>query len=370
MSALERTASIPWWRPVMSEREKQFLAEVIDSNFPNDGPRTSEFESRIAQICGVPYAVAVTSGTSALFLAIVAAGIGFGDEVLVPDITFIATANAVRLAGATPVLVDVDPSTFCIDPESAASAITSHTKAIIPVHVSGRGAAMEAISKIATERDLFVIEDAAEALGSKRLGAALGSIGDLGCFSFSPNKTITTGQGGVVVTRDLNLHQRLRELKDQGRPMRGTGGDDEHPSLGYNFKFTDLQAVVGLAQLESFSERQDHLRRLYRLYQTGLEGNRRVRLGKFELTHGEVPQWVDCTVEDRDGLTEFLSKRRIGFRKFWLPLHTQAPYRSDSGSFESSIRVSREALWLPSAMTLTEEDVAHVCCVINEWSAR
>ncbi|SVB90055.1 uncharacterized protein METZ01_LOCUS242909, partial [marine metagenome] len=178
---------------------------------------------------GATYAVGVTNGTSALFLALAALGIGHGDEVVVPDLTFIATANAVTLTGATPVLVDIDPATLTISPEAFEKAITAHTRAVIPVHISGRSADLPAIVAIAKEHGLAVVEDAAEAFASFHDGRALGTIGIAGCLSFSPNKTIMTGQGGMVLTDDEGLHLRLRELKDQGRPVRGTGGDDPHP---------------------------------------------------------------------------------------------------------------------------------------------
>lgn len=352
----------------MGEREKALLREVIDTGFPNDGAYTTAFEDRVAKLCGVPYAVGVTSGTAALFLALAACGIGPGDEVIVPDVTFIATANAARLAGATPVLADVRLDGLGIDPESVERAITTRTKAIVPVHVSGRSADMVALLEIARRHGLHVVEDAAEAFGSRARCGPLGSLGTAGCFSFSPNKTITTGQGGMVVTRDTALHRRLRELKDQGRPVRGTGGADEHVSLGYNFKLTNLQAAVGLAQIESLDTRLEHQRRLLAWYREGLRGVPSLRLMRFDLEGGECPQWVDALVEGRDGLHDFLAARDIDTRKLWYPLHAQAPYRRDLDGLANSIRASAQGLWLPSALTLTEEEVSRVCEAIRLWA--
>lgn len=352
----------------MGMREKQLLCEVIDSNFPNDGDYTTAFEERIAEICGVPYAVTVTSGTAAIFLGLVASGVGPGEEVIIPDLTFIATANAVTLAGATPVLVDVDPDTFCIDPSCVESAITPRTKAIIPVHVSGRSAALPALLEIARKYRLPIVEDATEALGSSAYGGALGTLGDVGCFSFSANKMITTGQGGMVITKDSMLHRRLRELKDHGRPVRGTGGADLHVSMGYNFKFTNLQAAMGLAQLEDFVDRCNHQRHVFCIYHELLRDNPRVRLPGFNLDAGECPLWIDAVVDGRDGLHEYLSACNIHTRKFWYPLHTQVPYRSDNGWFPASMKVSASALWLPSAPTVSADDVRLVCYHINEWN--
>ena len=194
------TTTIPWWRPEVGVEERDALLKVIDSNYLNDGDVTAEFEQRSAALLGARYAVATTSGTSAIFLALKSLNVGHGDEVIVPDVTFIATANAVTLTGATPILVDVDPETLMIDPRAVERAITPRTKAVVPVHVSGRAAALEPILAIASRRGVSVVEDAAEALLSKYQGRCLGTFGVAGCFSFSPNKTVTTGQGGLVVT--------------------------------------------------------------------------------------------------------------------------------------------------------------------------
>jgi len=228
-----------WWKPEITGAESPLLHEVLESNFLNEGAVTEEFEKRIADKVGARYAVATTSCTTALSLSLMALGIGHGDEVIVPDMTFIATANAVTMTGAKVVLVDVDPATLSMNANSFEKAITSRTRAVIPVHVTGRAGSFASVMKMAEQYGIPVIEDAAEALGSKFNGKFLGTWGRAGCFSFSPNKTISTGQGGMIVTDDEKLVARLRELKDQGRPMRGTGGDDLHPALGFNFKFTN-----------------------------------------------------------------------------------------------------------------------------------
>jgi perosamine synthetase len=227
---------------------------------------------------------------------------------------------------------------------------------------------MTALLEISKEKGIHVVEDAAEALGSRKGSRALGVIGDLGCFSFSPNKTITTGQGGLVVTSDSRLYGRLRELKDQGRPVRGTGGADEHVSLGFNFKLTNLQAAVGLAQLESFGSRQQHLKNVYRTYRQELNDVPGIRFPGFNVEAGECPQWVDVQVDGRDGLHDFLLQHGVETRKFWRPIHTQTPYKSGDAGFEGAIAVSSGALWLPSALTLTAEDLSIACRRIREWA--
>ena len=361
------TPRIPWWSPQMVGTELPLVKAVLDSNYVNDGDVTREFEQRIAKLVGAKHGVAVTSGTTAIYLSLIALGIGHGDEVIVPDITFIATANAASMAGATVVLVDVEARTLNMSVAALEAAITSKTKAVIPVHVSGRGADMENILRVCAQHDIAVVEDSAEALCSKHKGRGLGTFGQTGCFSFSPNKTITTGQGGVIVTDDERLAQRLRQLKDQGRPVRGTGGDDEHPELGFNFKITNLQAAVGLGQLEQLSARLERIRSTYRIYRDELAGVDGIRILPFDIENGEQPQWIDALAQRRNELDAFLSKNGAGCRRFWFPLHTQNPYRFSDDAFPNSTRLSKEALWLPSAFQMGDEDVIQVCAWIREF---
>lgn len=357
---------IPWWTPVFTGEEKNEIVRVIESGHINDGERTTEFERMVADFCGSKYAVATSNCTSALTISLMALGIGSGDEVLVPDLTFIATANAVRLAGATPVLVDVGSDSL-LDPAGLAAKLTKRTKAIIPVHVTGHGVDMDAILSFARQHQLAVVEDAAEALGSARGGKKYGTFGDTGCFSFSPMKLITTGQGGMVITDREDLYKRLVELKDQGRPIRGTGGDDEHRSLGFNFKLTNLQAAMGIAQMRDIDARLRKMRQTYRLYAEGLHSSAAVSVCPFSIDDGECPQWIDVSVEGRDSLEQYLKERNMHSRKFWHPLHTQVPYRDQGNDFPGSMNVSYRSLWLPSALTITEEDIERVCGSILEW---
>lgn len=348
----------------MTGKELERIRQVLESNYLNEGDVTAEFESRVAERVGSRYAVAVTSGTVAIFAALAASGVGPGDEVIIPDLTFIATANAVTLTGATPVLADIDPTTFTLDPTRVAAAVGPRTKAIVPVHVSGRSADMSQLCDIASRHGLSVIEDAAEAFVSRRAGRVLGTIGRAGCLSFSPNKSITTGQGGMVLTDDPVFAGRVRELKDQGRPARGTGGDDLHPSLGFNFKLTNLQSAVGLAQLEALDDRLERQRGIYKRYVSRLTGAPGIVLPGFDLEDGETPLWTDALVERRDALDRHLSARGMGCRRFWLPIHTQAPYRGVGIDLPNSVRAAAHAIWLPSAFTLSDADVDTVCDAI------
>jgi len=355
----------PFWTPQVGTAEHGLIARTLNSNYLNEGDLTERFESQVAQMLGCRFVVAVTSGTAALYLSLKALGIGAGDEVIVPDVTFIATANAVTMTGATPVPVDVNPMTLNIAPDAVRASITPRTAAVIPVHVSGRAADLQSIQKIAEQHALHVIEDAAEAMMSRSRGRCLGTIAKLGCFSLSPNKTISTGQGGLVATDDRKLHERLRELKDQGRSVRGTGGADAHPVVGFNFKFTNLQAAVGIGQLEMLPQRIDRLRAIQRRYASNLRGVDGILLYGFR--EGEVPQWVDARVDRRDELIEFLAARGAQCRPFWHPLHTHPPYRKDDADFADSCRVGPQSVWLPSSFTLSDQDVDEVCSFIRTF---
>ncbi len=364
-SAIKMQKKIDWWAPQIGQEEYKLIKQVLDNNYPNEGEMTKLFEQKIANLVGSKHAVAVTSGTAAIFLALKAAGVGRDDEVIVPDLTFIATANAAEMCGAKPVLADVEPETLNLDPQSFEKAITGKTNAVIPVHVSGRGADMGSILSVAKDNGIAVIEDAAEAFTSSYKGRKLGTFGNAGCFSFSPNKTVTTGQGGAIVTDEDTVHGRLRELKDQGRAVRGTGGDDLHRSIGYNFKLTNLQAAVGIGQLNYLQSRVERQVRTCRLYEENLGGIDGLSLLKFR--EGEVPQWTDALIEKRDELCAYLESEGIGSRKYWLPIHTQAPYRLPDDGFPNSTRLSPKALWLPSAFTLSDSDVLAVCGHIKKF---
>lgn len=356
--------TIPWWVPELAGTELDHIKGVLDSNYLNDGDVARQFEREFAELIGAPYAVVVTSGTAAITLGLMAAGVGQGDEVLVPDMTFIATANAVRLAGATPVLVDVDRATLTMDPAAAERAVTKKTKAIVPVHVTGRAGHLSAILALAERRGLVVIEDAAEAIMSKHKGRSLGTLGLAGCFSFSPAKTFSTGQGGMVVTSSAELHTKLRQLKDQGRAVTGTGGDDLHPVLGFNFKFTNLQAAIGRAQLPLVKQRIARMKAIQRIYASELSSMNGITVLPF--SDEEVPQWTDVLIDERDRVAAELRAQSMMSRNFWFPLHTQEPYKQPDSKFPNATWSSPRALWLPSAYTLTDDDVHAVCDVIKK----
>lgn len=245
---------IPIIRPVLGDEELENVRECLASGYLTQGKFVARFEQSVADYLTCRHAVAVTSGTAALHLALLALSIGPGDEVVVPSLTWVATANAVSYVGATPVFADVRPETFTLDPEDLARALTPRTRAVIAVHLFGLCADMDEIRRMAAERDLFVVEDAACALGSSYQGRPAGTLGHVGCFSFHPRKVITTGEGGMLTTADDGLAAALRELRNHGCSPMPAGSPPwampDVPRCGYNYRLTDIQGAVGCAQME------------------------------------------------------------------------------------------------------------------------
>ncbi|HKQ48199.1 MAG TPA: DegT/DnrJ/EryC1/StrS family aminotransferase [Phycisphaerae bacterium] len=265
--------NIPVAKPSFDDAEERLVIESLRSGWVTQGPRVAEFERLVAEFVGAKEAVAVTSATTALFLALRVLDIGPGDEVIVPSLSFIATANSVVHAGATPVFVDVDPKTYNIDPDLIEPAITPRTRAIMPVDQLGMPADMDRINEIARRRKLRVIEDAACAIGSRYKGRPVGGDGDLVCFSFHPRKVIVTGEGGMITTNDKKLADHLRLLRHQGMSVSDLerhAADrviiETYPEVGYNFRMCDIQASLGIAQmakLNAFLEKRQAIARVY-----------------------------------------------------------------------------------------------------------
>ena len=222
----------------------KMLKIALNKNFPGEGELVKKFETKISKLLKVKHVLTCSNGTASIFLALKSIGVKKGDEVLIPNITFQATANAVKLTGAKPVLVDISPENLLMDPKDLKNKINKHSKAIIPVHVSGRGSNIKKLLKIAKEKKISLIEDAAEAFMSKFEKKFLGTYGEIGCFSFAPNKIITTGQGGIVITNNSKIYKSLHRLKDQGRIKNKTQVEHQYLTAGFNFKFTNLQAAL------------------------------------------------------------------------------------------------------------------------------
>ena len=350
-------------QPWIGEEERLAVDEYLRSGgWLTEFRRTEEFASRVAQFVGSRHAFITANGTVSLFAALAALGVGSADEVIVPDFTMIASANAVLLAGATPVLVDVDPRNFCLDLDLAEHAITPRTKAIMVVSLNGRAPDMDRAAALAARHNLALVEDAAQSLGARWHGKALGTFGVIGSFSFSAPKIITTGQGGALVTDDDGLAEAIRGIRDFGRRRTGV---DLHDRLGFNFKFTDLQAVVGIEQMKKLDWRVQRKKEMYNLYRELLRGVEQVCFPPTDT--GEVPPWfIDVLVPEPAALQRHLGERQIGTRPFYPPVHTQAPYRLPD-SFPGAEQVSAHGLWLPSSSCLSDDEIAQVCQAIRSF---
>lgn len=348
---------IPQFEPWLGEEELALVSETIRDNWITGGKKVQEFEQRIGDLCQVKYAIAVCNGTLALYVGLKALGIGEGDEVIVPDFTFIASANSVVMAGAKPIFVDVDAKTFNIDPAAVEKAITPKTKAIMPVHIYGQPADMDAICQIANKYRIKIIEDAAQGIGVSFNGRPVGGIGDIGCMSFYADKTLTTGEGGMLLTNDDYLAKNCLFLKHQGRTGRGYYF---HEEIGYNFRLTDLQAAVGLAQLSKLPIIIERKKRNEKYYQELLEDVKGIRFPYIDTRGFSVPFRINILVDNPEELSAFLNEHEIGSRRFFYPLHQQPCYNV-TGEFHNSVKAYETGLSLPSSVSLTEEQIHYIC---------
>ena len=349
--------------PWIGEEEKQAVGDYLNSGgWLTEFECTREFERLIAEYVGTRYASVVSNGTVSLFIALKALGIGSGDEVIVPDFTMIASANAVVLAGAKPVFVDIERATLCLDLELAEHAITPRTKAIMLVSLNGRAPDMVRVVALIQQHGLFLIEDAAQSLGSRWRGQHLGTFGQVGSFSFSAPKVITTGQGGALVTNDDDTYKRIVGIKDFGRIQSGV---DFHQTLGYNFKFTDLQSVIGIEQMKKLAWRVERKKQLFASYQSELADVPGVEFVATNLQDSS-PWFIDILVPNPSLLRVYLQKHEIGSRPFYPAIHSQPAYGVE-GSYPVSEYVATHGLWLPSSSFLTNEDIRRVCSVVREF---
>jgi perosamine synthetase len=361
---LECRPDIPVAKPLLAGNEAAYVAECISTNWiSSQGRFVRRFEEDFAAFCGARNGVAACNGTAALHLALAALEIGPGDEVIVPSLTFIATANSVRYTGATPVFADCEMDTWDMDPAEVEKAVTPRTKAIIVVHLYGQPARMDEIMAVAARHGLMVVEDAAEAHGALYKGRPVGGIGHLGCFSFFGNKIITTGEGGMVVCNDDHLAERLRILRDHGMdPSRKYW----HPWVGFNYRMTNLQAAVGCAQMERVEDILASKRRIAQWYIEGLAGLDALTLSPC-LDWSHSVYWMfsvlvnePAPIYDRDGLLEALKTRKVDGRPFFHPIHRMPPYEAGL-CLPRTEELSRRGLNLPSYVGLTEDEVKRVC---------
>jgi dTDP-4-amino-4,6-dideoxygalactose transaminase len=350
---------LTWWEPEFGEEEALAVADVVRGGFINEGKVSDQFATAVQEFLGVKYVLPNNSGTISLFMALKAVGVRPGDEVIIPGLSFIATANAVALAGATPVFADISEHDLNIDPSDAERLITSRTRAIMPVHINGRCADMAAIQKIADQHGLAVVEDAAQALGSFAGGKAMGTIGDAGCISLAPTKMITAAQGGLVLTNREDVRDAVIRLKDHGRLSRSW---NYHPEVGFNFKFNDMLAALSLVQLKRLPERLEKAKRHFRQYREGLSDIPALRFVETDMENGTVPLWADAIIDGgREEFLQYMRGLQITCRPFWPAMHIQDAYKTDATRLlPVTERIAESGLWFPSGAGKTEDDISRV----------
>ena len=358
---------IPVYTPDLSGSEEAYVLDAVRSGWISSlGHYVTQFEREFAAFCGVAHGVSVANGTVALHLALHALGIGPGDEVIVPSLTFVATANAVRYTGAHPVFADVDPCTWCIDPADVARLVTPRTRALIPVHLYGHPAPMPELTALADRHGLAVVEDAAEAHGASSAGRTVGGWGRIGTFSFYANKIITTGEGGMLTTDDEELAARCRMLRDHAMPPNRRYW---HAEVGFNYRMTNLQAAVGVAQMERIHALIARKRAVAHRYMQELQDLPGVTL-PVELPGCTNVYWMFSVLVDppfpltRDELIVALRAHGIDSRPFFHPLDTLPPYAATDPR-PIALSLSARGLNLPSSPSLTDEQIDYICGIIR-----
>ncbi|MCI4322514.1 MAG: DegT/DnrJ/EryC1/StrS family aminotransferase [Thermoplasmata archaeon] len=362
---------IPVYTPSFGPEEGRLVARAVRGGWiTSDGPFVDEFETKFSRYAGGKYGIATTNGTAALHLALAALRVGPGDEVILPDATMVACLDAVLYTGATPVFVDVDPSHWALDPDLTEAAITSRTRAVMPVDIYGHPAEMDRFARLGRQYRIGIVEDAAEAHGSEFRGHRVGAMGDMGCFSFYANKILTTGEGGMVVTRRTDLAERMGTLRELA--YASASRNYHHTEVGFNYRLTDLQCAVGLAQLGKMKQFVRHRRECRKVYEEVLGGIDGVTL------QGEAPwarsaYWVNTILIDagparRQLVQEALAKQGIGSRVAFWPMHRQpfAPASTRrSKAFPISDRLGNQGLSLPSGNGISLATVRRVATAVR-----
>lgn len=369
LQSSERSSDfIPAYEPLLDGHEEEYVLDAVRSTWISyAGEYCQRFETGFADFCGVKHAIVTCNGTVSLHLALHALGVGPGDEVILPALTFVATANAIHYTGATPIFADVDYETWTLDPTDVAHKVSSQTKVIIPVHLYGHPAPMAELEEIADTHDLILLEDAAQSHGASYDGRRTGSLSKIASFSLMANKIITTGEGGVLTTNDDALMERCRHLRDHAMPPERRYWHDE---IGFNYRMTNLQAAIGVAQLEraeSFILRKRQIAQLYDLQLAHLPG---IQTPVERANCTNVYWMYSILVEDRyplnrDELIIALRERSIDSRPFFHALDTLPSYRSER-LCPTSQDLGLRGLSLPSAPTLTDEQILYICDVLRE----
>ena len=358
---------IPVSEPDIGEKEIEYVDDAVRSGWVSShGEYISKFENNFKSYIGTEFGLTTSNGTTAIHLALSALGIKEGDEVIVPDLTFISPVNAVLYNHATPVLCDIDPENWCIDTEKIEKLITEKTKAIIVVHLYGNSANMDRIMEIKKKYNLYLIEDTAESLGTEYKGKKLGSFGDAGCFSFYGNKTMTTGEGGFCTTNNEEVYKMMMLLRDHGmRPENRYW----HDYIGYNYRMTNLQAALGVAQLERLNSFIEKKRHIASEYMKNLPGNISTH-PEGKVYNGTY--WLYSILakdkDEREKLISFLFGKGIDTRKFFYPVHLMPPYKEfNKGKYSNSTDISERGINLPSSVKLSDDEIGYICDCIKSF---
>ena len=357
---------IPQIEPWIDDTELEELTGVIKSTFITENEKTEEFLERVRKLTGSPQAIATSNGTLAIVSALMAAGIGPGEEVIIPDLTFIASSNAVIMVGATPVFCDVRRDTGCMDLASARACITPRTKALMPVHLYGQTVEMDDLMAMAEEHGLMVIEDAAESFGITYKDRHTGTFGRFGTFSFFANKTITCGEGGVVLCQTEEDYRNLYRIKNHGRDRKGIF---IHENIGFNFCFSDLQAAVGVAQMRKFERIMEGKQRNFDFYMEHLHCTSGIEVIRPPEYVRSNHWFVNILVEDPHALSAFLQDNGVGTRRLFYPMHRQPCYSHlDTQPRENANWLYEHGLSLPSGPRLSDEERQRVCDLVLEFN--
>ena len=355
---LKAKDDIPWWKTLYGEEEIAHISASIRDLRISQGAITEKFETRVCEILQVPFAVAVPSCSIAMVLALMTLGVGPGDEVIVPDRTFIATAHAATLLGATVILADIRSDLPLLDLSRLEQRITSRTKVIMPVHLNGRFVDMQALQEIARKHGVFLIEDAAQAFFSQHPSGFAGTLSDIGCFSFGMSKLISTGQGGMCVTRSRDLYEKMKLIRNHGVEL-GRTHDSEFHVKASNFKFTDILASGGLVQLERLPEKVRQVNEIYRRYREGLAGLGFIKLIPVDVDAGEVALWTEVLVPERERFMSYLSEKRIATDRFLPDLHHSRHLGQTQAIAEASV-FDRQGFILPCGPHMSMDAVDRV----------
>ena len=353
---------IPISQPSITQKEIDYVTDAVKSGWVSSlGEYVEKFEKMFCEYCDTKYSLTTSNGTVALHLALAALGINQEDEVIVPDFTFVATANAVKYLGAKVITVDIDEETYCISPKAIEKAITSKTKAIVPVHLYGHPANMDEINKIAKNNNVFVIEDAAEAHGAEINGEKVGGLGEAGIFSLYGNKIITSGEGGIITTNNHILYEKMKYLRDQAMSYEKRYW---HTEIGFNYRMTNLQAALALAQLERINKILDKKLEIFSWYHNYLNNIKGIKLNP-KLDNYKNVYWVICiellnfSENERDTLMAKLNEKHIDSRPYFYPISEMPMYSSVYTPVTKLI--SKRGINLPSYYDITQDQVLYIC---------